>query len=351
MTIDRYLGRQLFAGAALALAALLAISSLIDFMDEINDVDAAYTLAHVAHHIWLTTAGRVYEFLPTALLIGGLLNLGNLAAQSELIALRAAGYSRKHIILSVLGAGCVFVVFIAAIGETLVPAAESAAAKLRGDDERPGVFQKTGVGVWSREGERFIHARAAGGDGAYLDVSLYEFGGDRRLRRVISGAAMRVESDRLVLRDVREARLGDRRVDVAHRPQAVIARAVKLERGALGALAPGGLNTLELVRHIDFLKRSSLRRDFHEYVLWSRVSQPLSALVMLLLALPFVFAPVRSSAGQRLFYGILIGLSYTLVSKVFGNAAIVFEFSPALGALAPPALGFAAGLYRLALYR
>ncbi len=350
MTIDRYLGSQLLIGTALALAALLAVSSLMDFVDQVNDIDATYTLAHVVHHIWLTAAGRVYELLPTAMLIGGLLNLGNLAAQSELIALRAAGYSRRRIIFSVLGVGSLLAAFIVLIGETWVPSAESAAAQLRGD-ERPGLFQETGVGIWSREGRRFIHARTAGEDGLYLDVSIYEFGDDHRLRRVLSGDSMRVESDRFVLQQVRDARVGEHSVQLEQSPQSVIARAAALGEGVLGSTPPDSMSTPELFRHIDFLKRSSLRYDLHEFVLWSRFSQPLSGLVMLLLALPFVFAPVRSSAGQRLFYGILIGLTYTLISKVSANAALVFEFAPAIGALAPPLLGFAAGLYRLAIYR
>ena len=137
MKLDRYLGSQLLVGTALALVALLALSLLIDFVDEVDHIDAAYTLTHVVHHIWLSTAERVYELLPAAMLIGGVLNLGNLAAQSELIALRAAGYSRKRIVFSVLGVGCLFAAFIALIGETWVPVAESASRQVRGDDRSP----------------------------------------------------------------------------------------------------------------------------------------------------------------------------------------------------------------------
>lgn len=350
MTIDRYLGAQLFAGTLIALAALLTILTLTDFMDELGGMDAVYTLTDVVRYIGWTTPGRVYELLPVAILIGGLLSLGNLAAQSELVAFRAAGYSKRRIIFSVLGVGCVFAAVTAVVGETLLPPAESAAARVSGG-ERPGVFQRTGVGIWSREGARFIHAREEDGAGGYSGVSLYEFGADNRLRHVVTAASMRVASERFKLSGVREARLGGRRIEVTQRERAELARGEGLEEGMLGAAAPQTMNTFELIRHIAFLERSSLRRDFHELSLWSRLSVPLSVLVMLLLALPFVFTPVRSGAGQRLFYGMLIGLTYMLVSKIFDNAAIAFGFSPALGALAPPFLGFAAGGLRLAFCR
>ncbi len=351
MTIDRYLGAQLFVGTLLALAALLAILSLVEFMDEMRDVDEVYTLAGVARYVGLTTVGRVYELLPVAMLIGAMLSLGGLAAQSELIAFRAAGYSRKRIIFSVLGVGCAFAAFTAVIGETLLPASESAAARVSGDDERAGAFQKTGVGTWSREDTRFIHAREAGDDGEYLGVTIYEFDRRNRLQRVVAAASMKVGSERFALRNAREARLGEQRIEVAQLGDTELERAAVLEEGVLGAAAPNTMSTFELIRHIDFLKLSSLRRDFHELSLWSRLSQPLSVLVMLLLALPFVFSPVRGGAGQRLFYGMLIGLGYMLVTKIFDNAAIAFGFSPALGALAPPFLGFAVGTFRLARYR
>lgn len=355
MRIDRYLGAQLFAGTALALAALLTILTLIDFMNEVGGAGAEGALGVVVRYVGLTTPGRVYELLPVAILIGGLLSLGNLAAQSELVALRAAGYSKQRIISSALGVGCAFALFTAALGETLLPPAESAAARISGGAERSGVFQRTGVGIWSREGRRFIHVRgenpAPNGGGEYSDATIYEFDGGGRLRRVVNAASMDVESGRLVLRGVREARLGEDRIEVSRRERAEVERGAELDEGALGAAPPASMNSLELIRHVAFLKRSSLRHDLHELSLWLRLSQPLSVLVMLLLALPFVFAPVRTGAGQRLFYGILIGLTYMLVTRIFSNAAVVFEFPPAAGALAPPLLGFAAGWYRLARYR
>ena len=355
MKMDRYLAGQLFAGTLLALLALLALLSLVDFVDEIGDVGATYTPAAAGYYVWLTMPGRVYELLPVAMLIGGLLSLGNLAAQSELVALRAAGYSRKRIIASALGVGCLFAAATALIGETLVPPSTAAAARVQNDGrdvERSGLFQKTGVGTWSREGRRFIHAREAGeGSGAYFGVSIYEFDDDGRLERIVNGASLRVERERFVLRDVRDTRIDEERVRVSEAAQAVLARDAALDAGMLGAAVPSAMSARDLIRRIAFLERSSLRHDLHELELWSRISRPLSTLVMLLLALPFVFAPVRSGVGQRLFYGILIGLAYTLVSNIFGSAAIVWEFSPAVGAFAPLLLGFIYGAYRLAVYR
>ena len=349
MIIDRYLGAQLFIGTVLVLAALLVISSAIELMDEVHDMNDTYALTDVMRYIGLTMAGRVYEFLPVAVLIGGLINLGNLAAQSELVAFRAAGYPRKRIIFSVLGMGCLFAVFVAVFGETIMPLAEAAVARDR--DDGGDSFQNTAAGIWSREGNHFIHAEEAAENGDYRNVSIYELGENDRLLRIVEGTSMRVESNRLLVRDARDTRITEQRIMLSRHPQIVIGRGIGFEEGVPMIGVPNAMNTLTLFKYIAFLESSSLRTDLHQYALWSRLSQPLAVVVMLLLALPFVFAPLRSSTGQRLFIGILIGLAYTLVAKLFGNAAIAFSFSPAVGALAPPLFGFAAGMYRLSLYR
>ena len=347
MTLDRYLWIRLFWATLLTLAAMLAVLSLVDFMNELNDVDMSYTLASAIRYVGLTTAGRVYETLPAAVLIGSLLSLGNLAAQSELTALRAAGYSTGRIVLSVIGAGCFFAVVVLLIGELLIPRAEVAASKIRADETRSGVFHKTQVGIWSREGNYFIHAATVDESGVYHDVSIHELGSDRYLRRVLTSASLEVGKKRLTLRDAREMLLNEDNIALRRFPHLMIERVAESDEKAFGVAAPKTMRIVALLRHIDFLKRSSMRHDFYELALWSRISQPLSVLVMLLLALPYAFSPVRSSAGQRLFHGILLGLVYALLDKNLGNAAIAFSLAPAWGAFAPLLLGSAFGLYRL----
>lgn len=351
MKIDRYLGMQLLVGTVLALAALLAILSVVDFMHEFRKTDAVYTLSAVVRYIGWTTASRAYDVLPNAVMIGSLLSLGNLAARSELIALRAAGYSVNRIIFSILGVSCIFVVLVFVIGEALIPPAEAAASRVRDEDSRPGTFQRTDVGIWAREGNYFIHADGIDESGAYRDISIYELGEGGRIRRILNGASLEVENRRFLLRDVREVLINREDIALQHFPSMVIDRVPQADGESFGAGDPETMSIGALIRQINFLRLSSLRHDSHELALWLKFSQPLSVLVMLLLTLPFVFSPVRSSAGQRLLYGILIGLAYTLVNKNSGSAAIVFGFPLVLGAFAPLLLGGTIGVYCLARLR
>ena len=57
---------------------------------------------------------------------------------------------------------------------------------------------------------------------------------------------------------------------------------------------------------------------------------------MLLLAVPFVFRPVRSGGqGQRMALGIGIAVAYNLLSRMLGNASVVYGVPALLGAFFP----------------
>ena len=69
---------------------------------------------------------RLYEFMPTALLLGALIGIGQLAAKSELMSHYVlAGISKLRIIWSALKVAIVLVVISIWVGEVVVPTSQS----------------------------------------------------------------------------------------------------------------------------------------------------------------------------------------------------------------------------------
>ena len=115
---DRYLGRTVFIGTLFALLVLFAIDSIIDFINDVESVDErGFTFGHVMLRLLFEMPQRLYEFMPTALLLGALIGLGGLAARSELVALRSVGISKLRIIWSVLKVGIVLIAISVWVGE------------------------------------------------------------------------------------------------------------------------------------------------------------------------------------------------------------------------------------------
>lgn len=85
---------------------LVALVDFFTFADELGDLGKGkYDLGKVVQFVILTSPRVLYELMPSAALVGGLVTLGGLANGRELMAMQAAGASRARIIRAVLAGG------------------------------------------------------------------------------------------------------------------------------------------------------------------------------------------------------------------------------------------------------
>ena len=73
-----------------------------------------------------------------------------------------------------------------------------------------------------------------------------------------------------------------------------------------------------------------------ELIFWQRLLQPLNTLLMMLLAIPCVFGPLRSSTmGAKLMTGIALGFGFYILNQMFGFVSQVYQIPPLIGATTP----------------
>ena len=76
--------------------------------------------------------------------------------------------------------------------------------------------------------------------------------------------------------------------------------------------------------------------------------QPLTTLVMVFIAISFVFGPLRSvSMGQRIMAGVIVGLLFHYAQQFLGHVTIIFNIMPFLAAAVPVTLCFFIAVYLL----
>jgi lipopolysaccharide export system permease protein len=96
------------------------------------------------------------------------------------------------------------------------------------------------------------------------------------------------------------------------------------------------LSTASLKRYIAYLQQNDLDANRYLTAYWARMADIVSALLMTLLALPFVVGGLRSAGtGARLVVGLVIGLSYYVTTRVLANGVEVFELDPFVVAWVP----------------
>src|SRR5690606_6607386 len=99
---DHYIARTVILTVLATWGVLLGLDVVLAFAGEFDDLGkGSYTINHAIAATALTIPWRTYNLFPTSAVIGALLGLGQLAATSELTALRALGLSRRRLSLSV----------------------------------------------------------------------------------------------------------------------------------------------------------------------------------------------------------------------------------------------------------
>ena len=91
-----------------------------------------------------------------------------------------------------------------------------------------------------------------------------------------------------------------------------------------------------LYQMVQYLNHIGFQSDQFQYALWHRLLQPVSAMIMICLGIPFVFGSLRSvSIGQRLLIGILVGFIFYMINNFMGEVALIFDIPPLLAAALP----------------
>ncbi|MFP4154439.1 MAG: LPS export ABC transporter permease LptG [Halothiobacillaceae bacterium] len=346
--LDRYLFRAVLVGGAASVLAFLLLGLIFQFIDEVDKVEGAYTLARVMAYVVLTTPAYVYDFYPVAILIGALLALGALANGSELTVMRAAGVSVARLARPVILAGLVLAVVGMVMGETLGPWGQETARTLRAEATQSALSVNTRSGLWVRDEMRFVQVGRATVGGQLLDVRLFEFDPAGRMLRTLEAArAESIDERRWQLFEVRGTGMVDGRmqaVTVDSVTETLFPRRV-LE---VAVVHPQHMSLPDLYHYVRHLERNDLDATAYRVALWGKALAPLSVLVMLVIAMPFAFASQRGgNAGKWLFVGMLLGVVFVTVNQIVNFMGPVFGMPVLLGALLPPLAFLAAGLYGL----
>jgi len=342
---DLYVGRVVFGTVVLTWAVLLGLDLMLSFIEEFKDIGkGGYGAVQAMLYMVYTVPRRAYELFPYAAVVGSLMALGQLAASSELTALRAVGLSRRRLSVAVAGSLAVLTLLMVVSGETAGPWGERRANALKASSKNRGdMIVAQYSGLWAREGDVILNANGGeerdNGTDRWLelrDVRLYEFHEDGRLKSL---ALVKVAEHRpggWLLRDVTRNHFTAR--SVTQTKVASERWASRLDAVALtaGTDKPRYLASHELASAIAYRRRNDLDASEFEVFYWGRWFYPFNVLALCLAAIPFAFGTLRSGgAGRRLFIGIVFSLGFWLLQEQSVRLAQVYHFDYRLAYLMP----------------
>lgn len=335
--IDNYIARAVISGTLMVLFVLGALLAFVDFVSEMDDVGKGqYSMLEAGLFVLLSLPKRLYEIFPTAVLIGSLLSLGTLAGNSEFTVMRAAGVSIMRIVFSVLRAGFILLVFIALIGELVVPISERQAQTLRAEDLQQTIKLAGEGGFWARDGQRFLHVSHVLPGMNLGQVNIYELSKDNKLIQVTHAKSANYINGQWKLNDIKQTDFSHDQVESKTIESEVWQKLLNPDLFNVVSVEPDNMSAIDLFKYSRYLKNNDLDSSHYELAFWIKVFTPVSSLVMLLIALPFIFGSQRSGgAGNRMLVGLLLGIGFYLLNRTVNHLGQVNHVYPFISASAP----------------
>ncbi|WP_158782123.1 LPS export ABC transporter permease LptG [Pantoea sp. BAV 3049] len=350
--LDRYIGKTIFNTIMATLFMLVSLSGIIKFVDQLRKTGQGdYTALGAGLYTILSVPKDIEIFFPMAALLGALLGLGALAQRSELVVMQASGFTRMQIAASVMKTAIPLVLLTMAIGEFVAPQGEQMARNYRAQQLVGGSLLSTQNGLWAKDGDNFIFIERLKDNSELGGISIYSFNKERRLQsvRYAASATYNAQKKEWDLSEVDQSDLTDpKQVSGSQTLTGEWKTTLTPDKLGVVALDPDALSISGLYNYTKYLKQSGQVSGRYQLNMWSKIFQPLSVAVMMLMALSFIFGPLRSvSMGMRVVTGISFGFLFYVLDQIFGPLSLVYNILPVLGALLPSAAFFAISVYML----
>jgi len=341
---DRYITKTLLSYTIIVLVVWTSVYSFFNFLAELNSVGKeSYTILSAFIYIILQLPEVLYKQASPIILLGCILGMGHLATTGQLLIFRVAGSSIIKITLLVLKNSLIFVLFFICIGEFIAPISSSFSESSRSKAIENSSASINQNGFWIRDGDNFINVKRNIDGKLFSGITVIEVNSSNKIERVIKSENAIFDGDSLNMSSseifsVDESSFFD---NISLKERNSYNKTVSFDQDLVKSLEkePRDLSTSTLIKQIRFLSDNKLRSGVFEVELYKRLIQPVTLIAMILLAMLFIFGSTRDvTLGRKIFFGVVLGLSFEMFSRVASAMALSFDFSPLLSTMVPSVL-------------
>lgn len=345
--LDAYIGRIIASTTFLTLAVFVSVSGIIKFVEQMRAVGRGnYDLSHAALYVLYAVPRDVEVFFPMSALIGGLIGIGMLASNSELVVMQAAGLSRLDIIKSVMKTAILLVMVSMAVGEWLAPSGEARAREIRAQAISGGSLISAKNGVWAKDGAYFVNIGEVLEQGQLKKIQIYRFNEQLKLDSWLSAETASYQDNAWLLSNVVNTVLSEDVITTSNVGAQIWQSSLTPKKLGVVTVTPESLSIRGLIDYLDYLEANDQDKSRYQLAFWRKLMQPITLAVMLLVALSFIFGPLRSvSMGARIMMGVVTGILFFVCNEVLGSLSLVYQFPPLIGAISPSLLFISVSWY------
>jgi lipopolysaccharide export system permease protein len=345
--LNRYIAKTVLSSIGLVTLMLAGLQIFILFVNQLDDLGRAnFGIFEAASYVLLQMPYQVYLFFPMASLLGSLIGLGVMANYHELVVMRAAGMSIWQVTFAVLQAAVVVILLVTAIGETVVPKLAAIANDRKLQAMSQGQALRTSKGMWLRNGNDFITIGSVLPNNDLKHVFQFHFDDNNHMRFARKMETITYQQGTWTAFDVSESVIDDDRTSANHYDKMVWDVPLKPNILQIGSDEPDEMTLKEIHQYLRIQKKNHQSAMNYQLAYWQRILQPITTVVMMVLAIPFIFGPLRSSTmGSKLLAGATMGFGFHMINRIFGPISQVFQLPVEVAAFGPTILFALLGLF------
>jgi len=331
----------------LVLVTLQSLSMIVKFVEQLGSVGQGdYQIADALWYVLLSVPRELEMFFPMAALLGSLIGLGSLASTSELVVMQSSGLSRFNIAVAVLKTAVPMMLAMMLLGEYVAPQSDLAAKQLRSSKMSGGAMVAVQRGVWAKDGESFVNIGEVQESQTLFNITIYRFNVLGELYQQIEGVKANYQQDHWLIETGRVLEFSDKQVkETSIRDYPWVSTLTPDKLGVV-TVKPHDLSISGMFSYISYLQQNNQDPSRYQLALARKLMMPILTGIMMLLALSFVFGPLRSSSmGAKIMMGVVAGFSYYILDQVLGSMSLVYGVPPYLSAAIPSILVLGIAFY------
>lgn len=346
--LSNYIARTVIGAVGMVLLVIVSLDAISALVDQLGELKGDYDFLQALIYVGFTLPGRIYENIPFSALVGCLVGLGILAGSSELVVMRAAGVSLAQITWAVMKPVLLFIALSIGLGEYVTPLTDQIAESRRAIAQGDKNALESRHGLWNRDGNEFMHINAVLPNGRLYGITRYQFDDNGKLLAASFADTAMFRKDYWVEEDGRESVITDQGIETHTYNSRRWNTSLSPSLLNVLVLEPDALSIQNLYSYSNYLEQQGIENNQYELAFWKKLLQPLATASLVLIAVSFIFGPLREvTMGYRIFTGVIVGIVFRMSQDLLGPSSLVFGFSPLLAVLVPLLVCAGIGVYLL----
>jgi len=195
-------------------------------------------------------------------------------------------------------------------------------------------------GHWQRDDNEFMHFNAIDPEGVLYGISIYNFTDEKALASLTSAeSAVFIENAAggywVLQKGTQSTFLQDDENTSAFESKIWN---VDLSPDLLKVLIidPDKMSISDLFRYASRFENQGQDGGAYFLSFWEKILQPLTTAALVIVAVSFIFGPLRSSTmGSKVFTAICFGIAFYLIQNLLSTVSLVYQFNPLLAVSLP----------------